>query len=542
MEKTHLKWLIERLHPHRVSLFVILFSFPVMMGYSFFYPILVRNITDRGMVQRDLSQIVLYALLLFGLLAGEQLTSLWQTKLFIGLQSRFQLELFCEIQQKLLKLKLSYYDRRNSGGVVEQLNTDVETVSLLIDSGMKNLFNYMLRMVSGVGGLLLIEPVLTGLLLLYIPLKYLLVTLTSVRKKKLMEAYIADKQSLFSWLSDILGGIREIKLWELYGTCGKGFYERQKRVTAENRRNIMLDSCNAAGDMILNGMLTASIYGIGGWLILRERLSIGSLIAFLTYSGYVTGPISLILDVKYLFAKIGPSAGRLYDFFRLEEETSGALAIEADDFKSLILRDVSFAYQGTEVLQHFDLEIYRGEKIAMIGENGSGKTTLIKILLRLEEDWEGTIRMNGTDIRMYELNAYRRLFGVVNQDVYLFRLPVRQNIDLWGTHTREAVEEACKTANIEGILEEDAAETAERGGSTLSGGEKQKIAVARMLLKDAPIVILDEATSQIDRKTNEKWMKELLEEFAGKTVLWITHNHAQLEVFDRICEIRRCRD
>ena len=178
----------------------------------------------------------------------------------------------------------------------------------------------------------------------------------------------------------------------------------------------------------------------------------------------------------------------------------------------------------------------------MIGENGSGKTTLIKILLRLEEDWEGTIRMNGTDIRMYELNAYRRLFGVVNQDVYLFRLPVRQNIDLWGTHTREAVEEACKTANIEGILEEDAAETAERGGSTLSGGEKQKIAVARMLLKDAPIVILDEATSQIDRKTNEKWMKELLEEFAGKTVLWITHNHAQLEVFDRICEIRRCRD
>ncbi len=539
MEKTHLQWLMERLYPHRGSLFVILVSFPVMMGYSFFYPILVRNITDQGMVQQDFSQIAWYALLLSALLAGEQLTSLWQTRLFVGLQSRFQLELLCEIQQKLLKLKLSYYDRRNSGSVIEQLDTDVETVSLLIDSGMKNLFNYMLRMVSGIGGLLLIDPVLAGLLLLYIPLKYLLVTAVSARKKRLMEAYIADKQALFSWLSDMISGIREVKLWELYGGCKEEFYRRQKRVTEENRRNIMLDSCNAAGDMVLNGILTAAVYGIGGWLICEERLSIGSLLAFLTYSGYVTGPISLLLDVKYLLAKIAPSAGRLYDFLRLEEEASGVLPIGEDEFESLVLQDVSFAYQDTEVLCHFDLEINRGDKIAIIGENGSGKTTLIKILLRLQEGWNGTIQMNGTDIRMYDLDAYRRLFGVVNQDVYLFQIPLYQNIDLWGTHTGEAVEAACRKGNIEKVLEKSTTEAVGRGGSTLSGGEKQKIAVARMLLKDAPIVILDEATSQVDKKTNEKWMKELLEEFADKTVLWITHNHAHLGVFDRICEIRR---
>lgn len=277
----------------------------------------------------------------------------------------------------------------------------------------------------------------------------------------------------------------------------------------------------------------------GGLLVISGELSIGGVFAFLSYSGYVTGPISSVLNMRFFFSQIFPSAKRLFTLLDTEEEPGGPDPLPSSGDLEIRFQDVSFTYEsaGRQVLKHVDFSLRKGEKVAVIGQNGSGKSTLLNLVLRFIQPESGAITFCGKDIAELDLEQYRGLFAVVSQEPYLFDDTVENNINLTGDAKEEEVLRAARQSGAEGFigrLPEKEKSKIGRNGARLSGGEKQKLAVARAIIKDAPIIILDEATSGYDVESDQYLFKILQQELRDKTVISITHRYDNLKGMDRV--------
>jgi ATP-binding cassette subfamily B protein/subfamily B ATP-binding cassette protein MsbA len=221
----------------------------------------------------------------------------------------------------------------------------------------------------------------------------------------------------------------------------------------------------------------------------------------------------------------------------MDEETNGVQMLPKEEILEIAFHQVSFRYEEKrEILRSVSLSIRQGEKVAIIGTNGSGKTTILSLLLRFIHPKDGTITLNGADIALIDLDAYRSLFAVVSQEPYLFNDTVLNNISLCDITNHDAVEAVCHHSGAHSFivrLPHKGDSMIGHNGAKLSGGEKQKLAVARALFKDAPIVILDEATSGYDVESNTYLHNVILNELGDKTVLMITHQYGNLEGMDR---------
>ncbi len=284
--------------------------------------------------------------------------------------------------------------------------------------------------------------------------------------------------------------------------------------------------------------MDVALYILGGALVCRGDLTVGAVVAFISYSGYVTGPVASLINLKMHFARILPSAERLFSFLDREEESSGTRRLPEGVCAPVLCFDgVRFSYgEGREVLKGVSFRIMPGEKVAFIGKNGSGKSTIFNLLLRFYEPCGGEITADGIPVGEFPVDEYRGLFSVVSQEPYLFMDSIAGNVDLSGKRSREEVEKALKqsgAAEFIGKFPEGERTQTGNKGTKLSGGEKQKLA-ARALLKDAPVVLLDEASSGYDVESDAYLHHIITHEMEEKTVLMITHHYHQLEGFDRI--------
>lgn len=223
----------------------------------------------------------------------------------------------------------------------------------------------------------------------------------------------------------------------------------------------------------------------------KFQLSVGSVFAFITYSAYVTGPISAILNIGYLLSGIIPSTKRYYEFMNLQEETDKGKLIKPE-FGNLKLEEVFFSYETDKpILTDVNIEIPKGSKTVLIGKNGSGKSTIINLLTRMYEPTAGQIKLKGVNIFEITLESYRNMISVVSQQIYLFNDTIRNNICIYKKVSDEVIETACKDSGLEDFLKEVSLDyVVGQNGAMLSGGQKQKIALARALVHDKPIIIL----------------------------------------------------
>ena len=269
------------------------------------------------------------------------------------------------------------------------------------------------------------------------------------------------------------------------------------------------------------------------------QLSVGSVFAFITYSSYVTGPISAILNIGYLLSGIIPSTKRYYEFMDLQEETESGKHLEPI-FGELRLQNVSFSYEvGKPVLRAINLTFPKGSKTALMGRNGSGKTTIINLLTRVYNPVSGYILLNETDISEISLHKYRNMVSVVSQQIYLFNDTIRNNICLYQNVSDEVIRAACNESGLEDFLKEVSLDyVVGQNGAMLSGGQKQKIALVRALVHDKPIIIFDEVTSNTDSYSEYQINNLLHTRLKNKTVIIITHKREILSEVDRIIMLR----
>ena len=526
------------LKPYKKEFMLVGLTMLVSVAVGFFQPLAIQSITDDGMLQQDMGVIARSALVLAALVLVNQAIDLWQTHIFADVHNRSYYTIFHQVFEKLLHLEKSYFEDKNNTEILSYLQMDVSQVSSITDRYMVISACYVFRIISGLVGLFVISWKLALVVLGMVPVKFFLVRSLSKRREKAMDEMIESSRDFSRWFGDNLNGVDEIKLWNLFQSREKIFSEKQRELLKLEKKGTMIDGWNSFWEMLLEWSVTIVLYLLGGWLICTGSLTIGAVFAFASYSGYVTGPVSALINLKMYFARIMPSARRLFSF--LDMDTEDDVGTEKVDNRPprLEFQNVQFRYEENRpILQGVSFIVEPGEKVAIIGQNGSGKSTILNLLLRFYQPDLGEILADGKDVNSLSLEDYRGLFSVVSQDPYLFLGDILENTDLAGEATKELLAAALQASGVSSYLERmpDGERTQiGRNGAKLSGGEKQKLAVARALLKDAPVVILDEATSGFDVESDAYLHDIIVNQMQGKSVIMITHHYNNLEGMDKV--------
>lgn len=502
-------------------------------------PLLSRRIMDDGFIGGNkelLIKLVLCSLMVYLVIS---VIDIIKEKNRINISAKIQYSLSEQAFSHLMKMKASYFNNKNYAEILNNINVDIGNMTSIADEGVFFVVTQAFSMTGGVIGLFILNWRMTILVLLFIPIKYVVMKKFAKQRKKVMDDFINDSQKYARWFGDTIGGVREVKLFGILNYKHAEFSQKQSKVVERQKKLNILSQWNNIIDTTLVQILVTVIYIIGANLVFKFQLSVGSVFAFITYSAYVTGPISAILNIGYLLSGIIPSTKRYYEFMNLQEETDKGKLIKPE-LGNLKLEEVFFSYETDKpILTDVNIEIPKGSKTVLIGKNGSGKSTIINLLTRMYEPTAGQIKLKGVNIFEITLESYRNMISVVSQQIYLFNDTIRNNICIYKKVSDEVIETACKDSGLEDFLKEVSLDyVVGQNGAMLSGGQKQKIALARALVHDKPIIIFDEVTSNTDVYSEHQINGLLHTRLKEKTVIIITHKQEILQDVDQIVMLK----
>lgn len=537
--KEAVRRLLLLLGKYKKTIVVIVGCLLVSTGLNLCVPLISRRIMDDGFIggnKKLLIELVLVSMVIYTI---NSLIDLIKEKKRVDISAKIQYFLSEQSFSHLMKLRVNYFNNTNYAETLNNINMDINQMISVADSSVFFVITQAFSMTGGIIGLFIIDFRMTILVLLFIPIKCVVMKYFAKKQKQIMDEFIKKNQKYAKWFGDTVGGVREVKLFNILDRKHEEFDQNQKDIIEKQKQMNMLGQWNTITDSLMVQFLSTLLYILGANLVFDLQLSVGSVFAFITYSSYVTGPISAILNIGYLLSGIIPSTKRYYAFMDLEEETDNGetAALCPDDLK---LQQVSFAYEKEKyVLKDVDILFAKGSKTAIIGRNGSGKTTIINLLTRMYEPTSGKIMLGTEDISELPLPEYRNMVSVVSQQIYLFNDTIRNNICLYKRVDDVIVEEACKDSGLEDFIKEVSLDyVVGQNGAMLSGGQKQKIALARALIHDKPIVIFDEATSNTDAYSEQQINGLLDTKLKEKTVIVITHKKEILNKVDQIVVLK----
>ena len=543
--KEAVKRLLLLLGKYKKTIVVIVGCLLVSTGLNLCVPLISRRIMDDGFIggnKKLLIELVLVSMVIYTI---NSLIDLIKEKKRVDISAKIQYFLSEQSFSHLMKLRVNYFNNTNYAETLNNINMDINQMTSVADSSVFFVITQAFSMTGGIIGLFIIDFRMTILVLLFIPIKCVVMKYFAKKQKQIMDEFIKKNQKYAKWFGDTVGGVREVKLFNILDRKHEEFDQNQKDIIEKQKQMNMLGQWNTITDSLMVQFLSTLLYILGANLVFDLQLSVGSVFAFITYSSYVTGPISAILNIGYLLSGIIPSTKRYYAFMDLEEETDNGETADLcpDDLK---LEQVSFAYEKLAyekekyVLKDVDILFAKGSKTAIIGRNGSGKTTIINLLTRMYEPISGKILLGAEKISELSLSAYRNIISVVSQQIYLFNDTIRNNICLYKQVDEARIEAACKDSGLEDFIKEVSLDyVVGQNGAMLSGGQKQKIALARALIHDKPIIIFDEATSNTDAYSEQQINKLLNTKLKEKTVIVITHKKEILNKVDQIVVLKK---
>jgi ATP-binding cassette subfamily B protein len=364
------------------------------------------------------------------------------------------------------------------------------------------------------------------------------------RERRLVERW----SSIYSRFNEVLAGMMTVKGFDMEDAEKRRFLQGVREGNEVVRRGVRTDSLSGGFRTFTVTSARLAALGLGGYLAVKGEITVGTLVAFLGYIGGLFGPVQGLTNTYQMLRKATVSLETIYGILDADEVVGDAPnAADVPPLRGEVaIRKLVFAYQpGLPVLRDVDLTVRKGETVALIGPSGSGKTTLASLIQRLYPVTEGSISIDGMDIRAMTQRSLRAQVGVVYQDPHLFNDTVRANIAYGRPDaTQAAIEAAARAAQAHDFIMAlpDGYDTVVRErGTRLSGGQRQRIAIARALLKDPPILILDEATSALDSESERLIQLALDRLLAGRTAFVIAHRLSTVRGADRIVVLEHGR-
>ena len=457
-------------------------------------------------------------------------------------RSDFLYRLRNRLYDKMISLPLGYFNKESRGDAVTRAVNDTQEVEYTILNSIYLFLTDPLTLFCYLGFLFYIDYQLSLWAVLLMPLSFLIIGFLAHQLKRSSKTYRQRLGVLLSHVEETISGLRVIYGFNAQERAYQRFNERNRHFT-QNQKKVYRQSYLANPLSEFLGVCAVMVVlVIGGSLVLSERSSLSAEL-FITYIALFSQVITPISRISSAFSdyKRGEAAlDRIREFLAIPDnvEDNGGVLPLPGFYEAIEFRDVSFAYTDTEVLRHIDLRIPKGKTVAFVGQSGAGKSTLADLLMRFYDTTGGDILLDGVPIRNYGVGDYRSLFALVSQDVMLFHDTIYNNITMGMKATPEEVAEAAKTANIYDFvmsMPDGFDHVVGDRGTTLSGGQRQRVSIARAVLRKAPVLVLDEATSAMDTES-ERLVQQSIESLSKQcTVVMIAHRLSTVRNADQIC-------
>jgi len=478
--------------------------------------------------------------------AGEALLSFLQGWMMAGLSQRVVAGLRASLFAKLQKLPLAFFDSRSHGEVMSRLTNDLDNVSTTISQSTVQLMSGTLAIVGSLVMMLVLSPLLTLAALVTVPLVYLLARTITKRTSVLFKDQQAHLGALNGHIEETITGQQIVKAFnheeksiEQFEAVNAKLYDAA--VKAQVWSGFMMPLLS-----VINNIGFAAIALTGGLLAVNGSITVGVIASFVGYSRQFVRPLNELAQTYNVLQAGVAGAERAFEVLDEKEETPdapGAVELKRPEGR-VVFEDVSFGYRAdVPILRNVSFEARERSATALVGPTGAGKTTIVNLLSRFYDPTGGRILLDGRDIREYTRDSLRRAFGIVLQDTYLFSGTVKDNIKYGKPDaTDDEVVRAARAANADAFIRRlpsgyDTALT-ENGGN-LSQGQRQLIAIARVVLAQPSILILDEATSSIDTRTELHIQEALLNVMRDRTSFVIAHRLNTIRDADTIMVIDR---
>lgn len=494
--------------------------------------------TGEGINFTKIGKILLF---LLGLYAISACFSFLQSFIMSGITQKVSYRLRKEISEKMNRLPMKYFDSKTNGEVLSRTTNDVDTLSQNLSQSLTQVITSITTVIGVLIMMISISVTMTVATLLILPIALGLISLVAGKSQRYFKAQQEYLGHVNGQVEEVYGGHNIVKVFnkeqdtmDEFSKMNNTLYESAWK--SQFLSGMMMPIMQFIGNL---GYVLVSI--LGGYLVIQNKIKVGEILSFTQYVRNFMHPLSQIAQVANLMQSMMAASERVFEFLNEEEEIKDVETPHPiTNIEGNITFDhVEFGYQKTEPIIHdFSATVKKGQKIAIVGPTGAGKTTMVKLLMRFYDVDNGSIQIDGIDIKNFKRDELRNLFGMVLQDTWLFNGSVKENIRYGKLDaTDEEVKEAAKRARVDHFIQtlpDDYDMELNEEASNVSGGQKQLLTIARVILADPKILILDEATSSVDTRTElaiQEAMDHLME---NRTSFIIAHRLSTIRNADLI--------
>ena len=532
--------------PRRNIVFIGLILIVVSRLAGLVLPGATKYLMDDVIVRKDLEMLKYLLMAVVGAIIIQAVTSFLLTKILSVEAQRLISILRAQVQQKILRLPVRFFDNSKSGALVSRIMTDVEGVRNLVGTGLVQLVGGLLTSVISLILLIRISPMMT----LYVLVPVAIFGLISMKAFAYIRPIFRERgvinAEVTGRLTETLNGIRVIKGFNAEQQEIRTFEGGVEKLFLNVKKSLTSTSVVTSSATFLLGLASTGIMGMGSYMIMEGDLTFGDFLSFTLYLGFMIAPIVQMSNIGSQLTEAFAGLDRTEEIMNMETEDDGTTRtvrigpVSGD----LVFDQVSFAYEeGKNVLNAISFKAPAGSVTALVGTSGSGKSTIAGLVATYLTPTSGLITVDGTDLSKVNLDSYRRQLGVVLQDDFLFEGTIKENILFPRPDaSQEALLSAVHAAYVHEFSDRfaDGLDTVigERGVK-LSGGQRQRIAIARAILADPRILILDEATSNLDTESESFIQQSLATLMRGRTTFVIAHRLSTIRQADQILVIEQ---
>lgn len=530
--------------PRRNLVFIGLLLIVIGRLAGFVLPLKSKELLDAIIPNKDLQGLYNMLWMVGVALLFQAVTSFLLTRI-LSVQAQYLIsELRAQVQKKILSLPISFFDNNKSGALVSRIMSDVEGVRNLIGTGLVQLVGGTITAIISVVLLIKINPWMT----LFVFLPVVIFGVVALKAFKYIRPIFRVRGKINAQvkgrLTETLAGVRVIKGFNAENQENKVFEKGVDQLFQNVKKSLTATAIMTSSSTFLLGLASVGIMGIGGYYMIQETMTVGDFLLFTLLLGFMIAPIVQMSNIGSQLTEALAGLDRTQELMNLtgEDELENRSIVLDDIQGKLEFKDVSFAYDdGENVLHNINLSVKGGDVIALVGSSGSGKSTIAGLCATFLTPQSGSVTMDGVDLANVKLSSYRKHLGVVLQDEFLFEGTIKENILFSRPNaSQQQLLAAVKAGYVDEFTDrfEDGLDTliGERGVK-LSGGQRQRIAIARAILADPKIIILDEATSNLDTESESLIQKSLETLTKNRTTIVIAHRLSTIKRANQILVI-----
>ncbi|WCH49588.1 ABC transporter ATP-binding protein [Lysinibacillus sp. OF-1] len=530
----------------KVGMFLAIFFVVASTFLSLAGPYLIGHIIDDYIMKKDIDGTIRLGIVLAVIFTVASILTWLQTYVMIHVAMKTIRTLRLELFHKLQTLTLRFFDQRALGDLMSRVTNDIDNLNTALAQSVTQIVSSILTVIGVSIAMFTLSWQLAIVTLIIIPLIVFTTKQIIKRSGKNYAARQRDLGRLNGYIEEMITGAEVLTLFGKEQQTIDTFHQQNENLRNSAQRAEITSGLLGPINNFMNNLGLAVVIGTGAFLAVKSIITVGIIAAFVTYTRQFFRPLNQLSNLLNTFQSAIAGAERVFEILDEPSEVADQPhAIEAASLKGdVIFQQVSFSYEPNKpVLKNIHFHAKAGETIALVGPTGSGKTTIINLLTRFYDVDQGEILIDGHNIEHYQMATIRQRVGVVLQDTYLFSGTIRENIRFGKLDaTDEEVVEAAKIANAHHFIKYLPAQydtPVQAGGANLSQGQRQLIAIARAILENADILILDEATSSVDTQTEVDIQKGLQHLMQGRTSFVIAHRLKTIENADQILVIQQ---